>query len=247
MNKVQLPNFPSSFNVNSKPHKFCPGCGHGITLKMLGFVIDELKIADKTIFLADIGCSLLAWDFFNLPSTQTHHGRTTATAVGYKLANPESIVIAYMGDGGGYAIGLQNLIHACLRNNPISVILINNANYGMTGGQMAPTTMERQKTDTTPLGKNPEISGKTIFGPELLSKVAWDNAYLARASVSKPLVLKTFLKNCLENQIKNQAFSFLEVLSFCPTNWRTNAKETLEFIKKMEEYFPVGEIKIKKS
>lgn len=245
MKKIQIPGFPSCFNINSKPHKFCPGCGHGIILKFLGEVIDELKIAQKTVFLVDIGCSLLAWDFFNLPSAQTHHGRTTATAVGYKLAKPESIVIAYMGDGGGYAIGLQNLIHACLRNNPISVILVNNTNYGMTGGQMAPTTMENQITDSSPFGKNSKISGKPLLGPELLSKVAWENAYLARTSVSKPLIMKNYIRKCLENQINNRAFSFLEILSFCPTNWKTDALKTLETIKKMEEFFPIGEIKIK--
>jgi len=245
MKKVKTPDFPRCYKIESKPHKFCPGCGHGIILKILGEVIDELNIADKAVFLVDIGCSLLAWDFFNLPSTQTHHGRTTATAVGYKLAKPDTTVIAYMGDGGGYAIGLQNLIHACLRNNPVSVILVNNTNYGMTGGQMAPTTMNDQITDSTPFGKHPEISGQTLFGPELLSKVAWESAYLARASVSKPLVMKNFIKKCLENQINKNAFSFLEILSFCPTNWRTNAKETFEFIKKMEEYFPVGELKIR--
>lgn len=240
-----LPKISNCVNLNSKPHLFCPGCGHGIILKFLGEVIDELKITEKAVFLTDIGCSLLAWDYFNLPSSQTHHGRTTATAVGYKIAAPDSVVIAYMGDGGGYAIGLQNLIHACLRNNPISVILVNNTNYGMTGGQMAPTTLENQVTETTPYGKNFELTGKSLFGPELLARVAWENAYLARASVSKPLVMKNYIKNCLENQIKNQAFSFLEILSFCPTNWKTDALKTLETIKKMEEFFPVGEIKIK--
>jgi 2-oxoglutarate/2-oxoacid ferredoxin oxidoreductase subunit beta len=245
MKKVILPKMASCLKVESKPHLFCPGCGHGIILKNLGLVIDELKIADQTVFLMDIGCSLLAWDFFNLPSSQTHHGRTTATAVGYKLAVPSKIVIAYMGDGGGYAIGLQNLIHACLRNTAISVILVNNANYGMTGGQMAPTTLIGQKTDSTPYGKKEENFGQPLFGPELLSKVANRNAYLARTSVSKPLLLKMAIKKCLENQINQKSFSFLEILSFCPTNWHTNARETFDFIKVMETFFPVGEIKIK--
>lgn len=242
MSKIIEPNIALCIQKESLPHKFCPGCGHGIILKMLGQAIDELNILDKSVFLMDIGCSLLAWDYFNLPSSQTHHGRTTSTAVGYKLAKPESVVIAYMGDGGGYAIGLQNLIHACLRNNPISVFLVNNVNYAMTGGQMAPTTMTNQITDTSPSGKNPEISGNVLSGPKLLAKVAWKNAYLARTSVSKPLIMKTYIRKCLGNQINNQSFSFLEILSFCPTNWHTNAKKTLEFMQKMENIFPLGEV-----
>lgn len=247
MKKLISPKLASCLKISSKPHSFCPGCGHGLILKTLGNVIDELKIADRSVFLMDIGCSLLAWDFFDIPSSQTHHGRTTATAVGYKLAKPESIVIAYMGDGGGYAIGLQNLIHACLRNSPISVILVNNTNYGMTGGQMAPTTLVNQKTDSTPYGKNEDIFGQAMLGPELLTKVASRNAYLARTSVSKPLLLKMALRKCLENQINQKSFSFLEILSFCPTNWHTNANQTFDFIKVMETYFPVKETKALKA
>lgn len=209
MEKAIKNNLAACVKLSSKPHKFCPGCGHGIVLKYLAETIDELKMADKAVFLVDIGCSLLAWDYFDLPSAQTHHGRTTAEAVGFKLAKPNSIVIAYMGDGGGYAIGLQNLIHACLRNNPISVVLVNNTNYGMTGGQAAPTTLIGQKTVTSPNGKKPEISGQPFMGPELLSKVAWPNAFLARSSVLKPLLLKAMIRKSLENQVANQSFSFL--------------------------------------
>lgn len=232
---------PKSWYAKSKPHLFCPGCGHGITLKQLGYAIDELKIQKKTTFGIDIGCSLLAWNFFDLDTIQTHHGRTTPVMVGYKYVKPKRVAIAYMGDGGGYAIGLQSLLHAAFRNNPITVILVNNGNYAMTGGQMAPTTMPGTATATSPDGKREEF-GDGLHGPELVRKIANDKAYVARASVSKPLLLKNILKKALENQIKNNSFSFVEVLSICPTNWKANAKQSFLQLSKMEEYFKTGEI-----
>lgn len=235
------PRFPSCYKIESKPHKFCPGCGHPIVLKMLGEAIDELGIAQKTIFLIDIGCSLLAWDFYNLPTSQTHHGRTVPVAVGFKMAAPEKIVIAYMGDGGGYAIGLQHTITSCLRNDPITTILVNNTCYAMTGGQMAPTTMEKEVTTTTPSGRNPELTGKTIMGPELLKSVAFPNAYLARGSVSKHLILKNYFKKALENQINQKAYSFVEALSYCPLNWKTDAQQTITYMEEVEKVYPLGE------
>jgi len=206
-------------------------------LKMLGQAIDEMEIAKKTVFLIDIGCSLLAWDFFNLDTSQTHHGRTIPVAVGFKMARPDSLVIAYVGDGGGYAIGLQHTLSVALRNNPITTILVNNTNYGMTGGQMAPTTLLEEKTSTTPLGRQIDIHGQTIKGPEILAGVVADSAYVARGSVRQPLVLKNYLKRALQTQLEKQTFSFVEALSFCPTNWKTAAKETLEQIEKLEEQF----------
>jgi 2-oxoglutarate ferredoxin oxidoreductase subunit beta len=152
------PRFPKVYKTESKPHMFCPGCGHPIVLKMLGEAIDDLRIAKKTIFLVDIGCSLLAWDFYDLPTTQTHHGRTVPVAVGFKMVDPKKVVIAYVGDGGGYAIGLQHTITSCLRNNPITTIVVNNTLYAMTGGQMAPTTTEGEITTTTPSGKREKVS-----------------------------------------------------------------------------------------
>ncbi|MFZ5366382.1 MAG: thiamine pyrophosphate-dependent enzyme [Patescibacteria group bacterium] len=236
------PNFPKCYKVSSKPHKFCPGCGYGIILKNLGLVVDELGIQENTVFLTDIGCNLLAWDFYDLPTSQTHHGRTVATAVGFKMADPEKNVICLIGDGGGYAIGLQNLIHACLRNNPITIILVNNTNYGMTGGQLAPTTLAGQVTDSTPSGKDPKIEGKTFMGPELLQHLSWEKAYIARTSSEKPGELKNFFKAALETQRAGN-FSFVEVVSACPLNWKTNAPQTIERVKELEKYFPQGELK----
>ncbi|HCF49702.1 MAG TPA: 2-oxoglutarate synthase [Syntrophomonas sp.] len=238
------PAVPKSWYLPSKPHKFCPGCGHGIVLKALGEVIDELNIQDKTIFGCDIGCSLLSWNFFNCDSTQTHHGRTTPVMVGIKRSRPELVTIGYMGDGGGYSIGSQHLLNAAVRNEKVTLILVNNTNYGMTGGQMAPTTLPGQKTETTPYGRDTDVTGYPTKGPEFLNALTQDDAYIARATVSNYRQLKRFIKNALRNQIEGHGFSFVEVLSTCPTNWRTNAQQTLHFLEdEMEKYFPVGELK----
>lgn len=238
----KLPKFPNCYKAESKPHKFCPGCGHPIVLKMLGEVIDEMKIAEKTIFMVDIGCSLLAWDFFDLPTTQTHHGRTIPTAIGFKKADPEKIVLAYVGDGGAYAIGLQHTITAGMRNSPITTIVVNNTLYAMTGGQMAPTTTENEITTTTPAGKKSKKIGKTLHGPEMLSWTVNKEAYLARGSTDKPLILKQYLRKAIETQIKNN-FSLVEALSACPLNWRTNAPETIKRMNDLEKVFKLGELK----
>ncbi|MEA1961852.1 MAG: thiamine pyrophosphate-dependent enzyme [Bacillota bacterium] len=238
------PSIPKSWYLSTKPHKFCPGCGHGIILKALGEVIDELGIQDQTVFGCDIGCSLLAWDFFACDSTQTHHGRTNPVMVGIKRARPELICIGYMGDGGGYSIGSQHLLNSAVRNEKITVILCNNVNYGMTGGQMSPTTLPGQKTETSPYGRDPEETGYPTMGPEFVAAVAADSAYVARATVSKYKQLKKYLKNALTNQIEGNGFSFVEVLSTCPTNWKTNAQQTWAFLEdEMEQQYPVGELK----
>jgi 2-oxoglutarate ferredoxin oxidoreductase subunit beta len=230
---------PECWRKQTKPDFFCPGCGHGITLKQLGYAIDELEIKKKTTFGIDIGCSLLAWDFFDIDTIQTHHGRTTPVMVGYKMGKPQRVAIAYMGDGGGYAIGLQSLIHAAFRNDPITVFLINNGNYAMTGGQMAPTTLPGEITATTPNG-NYSGFGEGFKGPELLSGIASKNAYIARATVSKPLMLKNILKDAILNQIQKKSFSFVEVLSICPTNWKTNARQSFSKLSEIENFYKPG-------
>lgn len=235
--------FAKSLKQSSKPDKFCPGCGHSIVLKSLGSVIDILGISQKTLIGIDIGCSLLAWDYFDVPTVQTHHGRTVPVISGYKLAAPDKIGIAYLGDGGGYAIGLQALITATLRNDPITVILINNTLYGMTGGQMAPTTLCKEITSTTQTGKQCKVKGQPILGPEMLNALPNKKSYLARGIVTKPLILQNLFKKAIEHQIKKQSFSFVEVLSTCPTNWRKKAKESIEMVEKqMTGQFALGEI-----
>ncbi|MGF7186491.1 2-oxoglutarate ferredoxin oxidoreductase subunit beta [Desulfitispora alkaliphila] len=239
------PAMPKSWRVETKPHKFCPGCGHGLVLKALGEVIDELGIQDKIVFGCDIGCSLLTWDFFNVDTVQTHHGRTTPVIAGIKRARPELLGIAYMGDGGGYAIGSQHLVNAAGRNERMFVLLVNNANYGMTGGQMAPTTLPGMKTETSPYGRDVESTGNPTQGPEMVAAIAPEGSYVARGTVSNMRQLKKFIKKALENQVNGNGFSFVEALAGCPTNWRTNAQKTWEFIEKdMPKFFKVGELKV---
>lgn len=231
------PSWPKCFKITSKPHPFCPGCGHPIVLKMLGQIIDEMGLADQVVFLIDIGCSLLAWDFFDLPTAQTHHGRTLPVAVGLKMADPSKIVIAYVGDGGAYAIGLQHTITSCLRDNPITTLVANNTLYAMTGGQMAPTTTQKQVTTTTPAGKQ----GAVLKGPEMLNLIADPQAYLARGSTDKPLVLKQYLQKAINTQ-KSGHFSLVEALSACPLNWKTNASKTIQRMQTLAKIFPTGEL-----
>lgn len=238
------PTMPKCWRVESKPHKFCPGCGHGLVLKALGQAIDELGIQDRVVFGCDIGCSLLSWDFFNVDTVQTHHGRTTPVITGMKRANPNIIGIAYMGDGGGYAIGSQHLVNAAARNEKITAILVNNTQYGMTGGQMAPTTMPGQKTETSPYGRDPEKTGYPTQGPEMVAAITRDGAYAARGTVANMKQLKNYFKKALENQMAGNGFSFVEAMATCPTNWHTNAKETWKFLEEgMSQFFTVGEKK----
>lgn len=234
---------PKSWNSDSKPHKFCPGCGQALALKILGTAIDELGIADNMVYATDIGCSLLSWDMFNVDTIQTHHGRTIPLCVGFKKANPKAVVLGFVGDGGGYAIGAQHLINTALRNDPITVILINNANYAMTGGQLAPTTLLGQKTSTTPQGRE-IIQGNPLKGPEMLAGISADTSYIARGISTNYHQLLNFYKKAIKNQIDFKAFSFLEVLAMCPVNWHTNAEESLNYSQnEMTKVFPIGEIK----
>ncbi len=236
---------PKSWNQETKPHKFCPGCGHGLVLRVLGELIDEMDLGEKLVFGCDIGCSLLAWDFFNVDSVQTHHGRTTPVIVGLRRARPDLLGVAYMGDGGAYAIGSQHLVNAAFRNERIFIIVVNNTVYAMTGGQMSPTTLTGQKTETSPYGRDPELTGEPTRGAEMMAAIAAEGAYVARGSVGRIIQLKRFMKKALENQLAGRGLSFLEVLATCPTNWRTNARDTWKFLEEdMGGYFAVGELKV---
>lgn len=238
------PKQADSVNKDIGPSKFCPGCGHGMVLNTLGFAIDELGIKEQSVFGCDIGCSLLAWNFMNIDTVQTHHGRTTPVIYGVVRARPDTIGIAYMGDGGGYAIGAQHLVNAATRNEKMLVIVVNNTNYGMTGGQMSPTTLPGQKTETTPYGRVIEQHGKPFLGPEMVAAITDDTNYVARASVSNLRNVKTVLKKALTNVKENNSFSFVEILSVCPLNWRTNNIDTWDRLVEMEEFFKVGELRV---
>ena len=242
------PAVPKSWYLPSKPHKFCPGCGHGIVLKALGETIDELEIQDKTIFGCDIGCSLLSWDFFACDSTQTHHGRTTPVMVGIKRARPELITIGYMGDGGGYSIGSQHLLNAAVRNENVTLILVNNTNYGMTGGQMAPTSLLGQVTQTSPYGREAVSAGYPIKVCELLSTL--DGVALAQRvtvdSVKNIRIAKKAIKRAFQNQIDGKGYSIIEIVSTCPTNWGLSPVEALQWLRdNMLPYYPLGVYKDK--
>jgi len=222
-----------------EPAKFCPGCGHPITLMMLNKVLEQMGLSQKAVLGLDIGCSLLAWNFLPINTMQTHHGRVSPTMVGFKRGKPDSVCIGYTGDGGAYAIGWQSLFHTALRDEPITVIVVNNTIYGMTGGQTAPTTMTGEKTDTSPEG----YTGNPLQGPEILRQVAHKDAFLARTAVNDPKQMQEFIKKAFETQQAGH-FSMVEFLSFCPTNWRTKGPETIKFLEeKMKPVFKVGEIK----
>lgn len=236
-----MDNMPKCWKKSSKPHLLCPGCGHGTTLKQIGFGIDDLNIQKNITLGIDIGCSLLVWNFFDIDTLQTHHGRTTPAMVGYKMARPGRVAIGYVGDGGGYAIGLQSLLHAAYRNSPVSIFLVNNENYAMTGGQMAPTTEVGIITSTTPNGKPPEL-GPGLQGPELVRKVADQRAFISRVSVSNPDSIRTAFKKAVANQMDNNSFSFVEIMSICPTNWKTDAKQSFERLSKNQTYYHLGEL-----
>jgi 2-oxoglutarate ferredoxin oxidoreductase subunit beta len=215
-----------------------------LALKLLGYVIDELDIQNKLVYGCDIGCSLLTWDMFDVDTIQTHHGRVLPTMVGFKIAKPDSVVLAFMGDGGGYAIGAQHLINSAMRNDKITAILINNANYAMTGGQMAPTTLVSQKTMTSPSGRNQDFFGNPLHGPEMLSSIASEDAYIARTISTNITDCKEKISKAIQNQVNNKGFSFVEILSMCPVNWKTNTLESLDFCEnQMTKYFPLGEFK----
>ena len=213
---------------------FCPGCGQPAILRVMHGILKEKKVEEKAVLGLDIGCSLLAWDYLPINTFQTHHGRVVATMVGYKKAKPDSVSIAYAGDGGAYAIGFQSLLWAAIRDEPVTVIVTNNAVYAMTGGQTAPTTMIGQKTSTSPAGSDQ----MPVNGPELIRNLNKD-AYIARTTMTDMKELKGHLEKAFEAQAQGH-FSLVEVLSFCPTNWKVMGAELRAYVERMQETFPLG-------
>jgi len=222
---------------------YCPGCGHGIVHKIIAEVIDELGVREKTIATAPVGCAVLAYDYFNFDVTETAHGRGPAVATAIKRVLPDRVVFTYQGDGDLAAIGTAEIVHAAVRGENITVIFINNAVYGMTKGQMAPTTLPGQKTTTTPSGRNTSYHGFPIKVCELLSTLDAP-AYIERTTIENvPEIIKTkrAIKKAFKYQIENKGFSFIEVLSSCPTNWKMSPSEALEWVGNvMKKYFPIG-------
>lgn len=225
------------------PTHYCPGCTHGIIHKLVGEVIEELEILDKTIGVASVGCSVLAYDYFACDMFQAAHGRAPAVATGIKRANPDKAVFTYQGDGDLIAIGTGEVVHAAARGENIVTIFVNNCIYGMTGGQMAPTSLEGQITETSPYRRDVKVQGYPIRVSEMISTL--DGAcYVERVSVDNIANLtkaKKAIKKAFDNSIKGLGYSFIEVLSTCPTNWGLSPIDSLKWLREnMIPYYPLG-------
>jgi len=225
---------------------YCAGCGHGVIHRLLAEIIDELGIREKAIGIAPVGCAVLAYHYIDIDWTEAAHGRPPAVATGLKRMQPDKIVFTYQGDGDLASIGMAETIHAANRGENITVIFINNAVYGMTQGQMAPTTLVGQKTKTTPRGRNPENEGPPICICEMLA--AFDRVRLAaRCTVTNPKRVretKRLLKKAFQYQIDGVGFSLIEVLSPCETHWRMTPSQSMKFIEEeMVKTFPLGVLK----
>ncbi len=222
---------------------YCPGCTHGIIHRLVAEVIDELGILDKTIGVAPVGCSVLAYNYFACDMFEAAHGRAPACATGIKRTNPDKVVFTYQGDGDLAAIGTAEIVHAATRGENITTIFVNNCIYGMTGGQMAPTTLPGQKTETTPYGRDTKLAGFPIRVSEMISTLT-GAVYVERVSVDTvPNVMKAkkAIKKAFENQLEGKGFSLVEVLSICPTNWGLSPKESFQWLRdNMIPYYPLG-------
>ncbi|MDD5093194.1 MAG: thiamine pyrophosphate-dependent enzyme [Dehalococcoidia bacterium] len=231
-----------------KPVQFhyCAGCGHSIAHRLVGEVIDEMNLRDIAVGIPGVGCCVFAYNYFDVDMAEVAHGRGMAVATGMKRVNPEAIVFTYQGDGDLCAIGIAETIHAANRGENLTTIFINNAIYGMTGGQMAPTTLLSQKTTTTPLGRNAAKEGSPIKMSEMLALLD-GTVYLERTAVNSPANIrktKKAIRKAFQAQIDGLGFSMVEVLSPCPTNWKMEPLDSWKWIdKEMVKVFPLGVIK----
>ena len=236
--------------VFKKPHAltdailhYCPGCTHGIIHRLVAECIDELGIEGKTIGVVPVGCSVMAYNYFNCDVAEAAHGRAPAVATGIKRCEPDCVVFSYQGDGDLASIGTAETVHAAARNENITVIFVNNAIYGMTGGQMAPTSLPGQVTQTSPYGRDVKLCGypvkicemlSELDGPEYLERVAVNSVKNIRAA-------KKAIKKAFQNQLDGKGFSLVEVLSTCPTNWGMTPVKALSWVdEKMIPYYPLG-------
>ena len=228
------------------PFHYCPGCGHSIIHRLICELIDEMDLQGRIICIPPAGCAVLAYNYFDIDVCESAHGRGCAIATGMKRANPEKIIFTYQGDGDMAAIGTAETLHAANRGEKITSIFVNNAAYGMTGGQMAPTTMLGQKTSTSPYGRNPDIEGHPLKITELIGTLP-GAAYVTRTSLATPAKVtatKKAIKKALEVQIAGIGYSLVEVLSPCPTNWKVSPKAAFEYLEeKMEKEYPIGVLK----
>jgi 2-oxoglutarate ferredoxin oxidoreductase subunit beta len=225
---------------------YCPGCTHGIVHRLVSECIDELGVRERTVGIAPVGCSVLAFNYFNFDFQQASHGRAPAVATGIKRGRPDLIVFTYQGDGDLASIGMAELIHAANRGEKFTIVFINNAIYGMTGGQMAPTTMPGQVTSTCPAGRDVSQVGYPIRVAELLATLRTPG-FVERVAVHRPKYIvraKKALKKAFQYQVENRCFSFVECLSTCPTNWGMTPLKALDWVdENMIPYYPLGNFK----
>ena len=223
---------------------YCPGCTHGIVHRLVAEVMDELELAERAVGIAPVGCAVFAYNYFACDMIEAAHGRAPAVATGVKRVRPELFVFTYQGDGDLASIGIAETIYAAARGENISIIFINNAVYGMTGGQMAPTTLPGMRTTTTPYGRDPKLAGNPIRVCELLAALEGP-AYLARVAVSNPRRVRQArraIRTAFQAQLDGLGFSLVEVLSTCPTRWGMPPAKALEWVEEnMVPYYPLKE------
>ncbi|MCQ2542855.1 MAG: thiamine pyrophosphate-dependent enzyme [Lachnospiraceae bacterium] len=229
--------------LSDVPFHYCPGCTHGIVHRLVAEVIDELGIEGQTVGVASVGCSVFSYNYFNCDMVQAAHGRAPAVATGLKRALPENVIFTYQGDGDLAAIGMAETVHAATRGENITVIFINNAIYGMTGGQMAPTSLPGQVTQTSPYGRDVKTAGYPVRVCELLSTLT-GTALAQRVTVDTVAHVKEAkkaIKKGFENQINKKGYSIIEVVSTCPTNWGLSPQEAITWLRdNMLPYYPLG-------
>lgn len=235
--------FKKPSTLTDAPLHYCPGCTHGIIHRLVAEAIEELGIDGKTVGVASVGCSVMCYGYFTCDMVQAPHGRAQAVATGIKRAKPEDVVFTYQGDGDLAAIGTAETVHAATRGENITVIFVNNAIYGMTGGQMAPTSLPNQVTQTTPYGRDVNTAGYPVRICEMLSTL--DGVALAQRvtvdNVKNVNIAKKAIKKAFQNQIEGKGYSIVEVLSTCPTNWGMSPVEALDWLEKnMVPYYPLG-------
>jgi 2-oxoglutarate/2-oxoacid ferredoxin oxidoreductase subunit beta len=230
------------------PFHFCPGCHHGIIHRLVADCIDHYALREKTICAASVGCSVFMYDYFDIDVCESPHGRAAAVATGIKRARPDNFVFTYQGDGDLASIGIAESLHCANRGEDITIIFVNNTVYGMTGGQMAPTTMLGQSTTTSPYGRDFHTEGYPIRMTEIMA-VLEGTTFAARVAVNTPknlMTAKRMLRKAFEVQINKQGFSFIEFLSSCPTNWKMSSEKANQRVQdEMIPYFPLGIFKEK--
>ncbi len=238
--------FQKPASLKNVPFRFCPGCGHSIIHRLIAECVDNLNIREKVIGIAPVGCAVFAYEYFNFDMLEVAHGRPPAAATGLKRAMPGRIIFSYQGDGDLAAIGTGEIIHAANRGENISVFFINNATYGMTGGQMAPTTLCNQKTTTTPSGRNSKTDGYPLHVCELLATIE-GTSYIARTaldSYKNVMDTRKAIEKSFSYQIEGKGFSLIEILSPCPVDWKLSPIDSLIWIReKMIPVYPLGTYK----